>query len=310
MQNRCQTLLKCQTPQHRISSEPVTYLLYTTLSHVYLTDLLNKTHENHVIQQKPLYTHLITNKNRCLMKALCYFTTTVVCFMCVVFVSAQTTNPKYEVGLRVSGLIYQGDLSPSPVGSYKSPTFGIGFFGTRILNKNLSLRANLDFGSLKDADANYSNPEWKQYRNFSFNTTFTELSGHAVYHLKDNYKAHNFNPYVFGGVGISFIKVNRDASAFQNDFTGWQDWVEPGLAEDLATTPPKVLLNLPVGVGFRHNLSNNLILFVEGSYRFLFTDYLDGFSKSADRKWKDHYSNASIGLIYRFGNNSINCPRY
>jgi hypothetical protein len=243
------------------------------------------------------------------MKASSYVTATL-CLISFTFSSAQTTNPKWEAGLKVSGLAYQGDISPSTLGSYKSPTFGIGFFGTRILNRNFSIRANLDFGSLKDADANYSNPAWKQYRNLKFRTTFTELSAHAVYHLKDNYKAHNFNPYLFGGVGISFVKVNRDASGFQNDFADWQDWVEPGLAEDLATTPPKVLLNLPLGVGFRHNLSNNLILFGEGSYRLLFTDYLDGFSKSADSKWKDHYSNVSVGLIYRFGNGGINCPRY
>lgn len=228
----------------------------------------------------------------------------------VSLVHAQIVAPRYEAGFRLSGYMYQGDLSPAAVGSYKNPTLGIGLFATRILNRSFSVRANLDFTHLKDADARYNNPSWKQLRNLNFNTRVTDFSAHLVYNLKSNYSLPRFAPYVFGGVGISLLKVNRDASGFQNDITVWQDWVAPGLAADLATHPPRTIVTLPFGAGARHPLNDNWILFGEASYRFMFTDYLDGFSKVADRKWNDHYANLSVGILYRFSNNSIHCPSY
>jgi len=243
------------------------------------------------------------------MKALLTFLTAGFAFMSTPVI-AQFSMGKYEAGLRISGIIYQGDISPSPVGSYKSPSAGVGIFVSRILNKKFAVRANVDFGTLQDDDAHYSNPEWKQYRNFNFKTTYTDVAAHLIYNLRSSYKQYNFAPYIFGGVGVAFTKINRDASGFQSNYHGWQDWVAPGLAEDLAKTPPRLVLNFPIGIGFRRNISDHLTLFGEGSYRFTFTDYLDGFSKSADPKWRDHFSNISIGIIYRFGNSGIGCPRY
>ena len=47
----------------------------------------------------------------------------------------------------------------------------------------------------------------------------------------------------------------------------------------------------------------------EASYRFTFTDYLDGFSEVANPKKKDYYSSYSVGLIYTLGvKNTLNCP--
>jgi len=226
------------------------------------------------------------------------------------FFSDTRAQSEYEAGFRLSGLVYQGDLSPSPIGTYSNPTFGAGVFVTRIVNKKISVRANLDFGSLTDNDSRYLNPEWKTERNFNFRTRFTEASLHFVYHLHDNYDHRGFNTYIFGGAGLSLLNIQRDASAFNYNYHGWQSWVIPSLAEDLQVALPKTAVILPFGLGFRHPISGNLHLFGEGSYRLMFTDYLDGFSKSADRKWKDHYTNISLGLVYRFGDNGVNCPRY
>jgi hypothetical protein len=48
---------------------------------------------------------------------------------------------------------------------------------------------------------------------------------------------------------------------------------------------------------------------MEGTYRLMRTDYLDGFSKSANPNLKDHYSSITIGAAYKFGNKEkYGCP--
>lgn len=246
------------------------------------------------------------------MKTSSYATIAIFCY-CIFFctnIFAQNNKPGYEIGFRLSGLVYQGDLAPSAIGSYKTPTSGFGIFGTRIFNRFFSIRGNLDYNKLRGNDAAYSTPQWKQERNFSFSATALELSVHLVYDLKNNYSNTKFAPYVFGGAGISFLNIKRDYSAFNPDYPGWQSWVFTGLAEDIQKTPPRSAVIIPVGAGFKYPITQNLGIFGEASYRFMFTDYLDGFSKSADQKWKDHYSNISVGLVYRFINNAIHCPGY
>jgi hypothetical protein len=242
------------------------------------------------------------------MKAL--LSLVVIAFLFISEIKAQFELPKYEFGVRLSGLIYQGDLSPSPLGSIKRPTIGAGFFLTRIINKSISLRTNVDFGSLTDDDSKYSDPVWKPERNLQFKTSFTDLSAHIVYHLKNNYDNNGVIPYFFTGVGVSFINVTRNADSFNYAFHDWQSWVIPGLAKDLQTTPPKSILFIPAGFGFKCSVTPNLSLLGEATFRFMFTDYLDGFSEVAHKERNDHYTNISLGVLYRFGDNSMACPRY
>jgi hypothetical protein len=245
------------------------------------------------------------------MKALTYASAVTFCFISFISaINAQSTLPKYEAGLRLSALAYQGDLSPSVIGSYKTPTLGFGAFVTRNLNRSFSIRANFDYERLRGNDAAYSKPDWRQERNLNFKTTALELTAHVVYHLKSSYSNYGFAPYIFGGAGVSFLNVKRDYSGFNYNFPEWPSWVATGLAEDIQHTTPKISMVLPVGAGFRHPISDKLTLFGEASYRFMFTDYLDGFSKSGDPKDKDHYSNISVGLTWRLGDNGITCPKY
>jgi hypothetical protein len=246
------------------------------------------------------------------MKALSYLFVAMFCVpgFITTALQAQTTFPKYEAGFRLSALAYQGDLSPSFIGSYKTPTLGLGAFITRNITRSISVRANLDYETLRGNDAAYTKPNWRQERNFKFKTTALELSAHLVYNLKSSYKNYGFAPYIFGGAGVSLLNVKRDYAGFNYSFPDWPSWVATGLAEDIQHAPPKSAMIFPVGAGFKHPISQQLVLFGEAAYRFMFTDYLDGFSKSGDPKDKDHYSNISVGLIWRPTNNGINCPRY
>jgi hypothetical protein len=73
------------------------------------------------------------------------------------------------------------------------------------------------------------------------------------------------------------------------------------------------------GAGFRYAITPEISINTEASYRFAsFTDYLDGFRKSANPERDDHYYIASLGLIYSIPQNDRNratkkkstCPAY
>ena len=118
-----------------------------------------------------------------------------------------------------------------------------------------------------------------------------------------------FSPYLFGGVGLNFLKVKRDYSNFNAAFFGDASDIQTGLTADQAKTPPRTLLVIPAGVGVEYYLNPHLSLSAETNFRYMNTDYLDGFSKAADPSKNDYYHSHMLGLIYKFGKKDrLGCP--
>jgi opacity protein-like surface antigen len=220
--------------------------------------------------------------------------------------AAQLDLSKYEVGINIATYIYQGDLTPSAVGSFKTPSLGLGLNVSRLLNNHFSVRFDLSRGALRGDDAAYSNPDWRQQRNFKFRTPLTEASLLLVYAPIGT--DHKLSPYVFGGAGYGFVRIRRDYSNYNAEyFTG--ENIEQGLAIDVAHKLPRAIPVLPVGVGLRYSLSDRWAIKTEAAYRVMSTDYLDGFSQVANADEKDHYHKFSVGLHYSFGKkNNYDCP--
>jgi len=217
---------------------------------------------------------------------------------------------KYEVGVSAGAFIYQGDLTPSDLGSYKTirPVFGIS--GSRILNRAFGLRANLAIGGLRADESKYSHPEYRQQRNFASRSFVAELTVQAVWNpLGRNYEDKGLTPYVFGGVGASYINTTRDWSRLNTDYFAENSDMLAGLAVDVARSTPKFIPVVPVGIGLRYAITPKIAVNAETNYRVTFTDYIDGFSYSANPDKRDHYHSHTIGVIYRFGRkNTLNCP--
>jgi opacity protein-like surface antigen len=210
---------------------------------------------------------------------------------------AQAPEGRFELGVSGGALIYQGDLIPSPAGSYRTlrPMFSV--WGTRYLSNKLSVRASLMRGSLHGDDALFQTPEWRKERALQFSTSLTEVSAIAVWDVSGGRSA--LAPYVFAGVGYTFTSIQRDASHFNRAYFGG-DKVTEGLAVDLARTPPRSLAVVPVGLGVRYAVTDNLSVLAETNYRLSRTDYLDGFSEAGNPQLNDHYQSYSIGVTYRF----------
>jgi hypothetical protein len=223
---------------------------------------------------------------------------------------AQTNIPKFQFGIGAGTFVYQGDLTPSALGSYKTLRPAINLFASKFLSSSFALRGNLAFGVLRGNDAMYDHPEFRQERNFNFRSPIIELSGLAEWNiLGRNYASRGLVPYLFAGAGISFLRIRRDYTNFNPDYFPSTYEIITGLSADAQHSTPGVLLVMPVGAGLRYYFSDRIGIGAETSYRIMSNDYLDGFSQSANPAKGDHYQTHTVGLVYRIGKkNTLDCP--
>ena len=215
--------------------------------------------------------------------------------------NAQSYGGEWGIGLGAS--IYQGDLSPYWYGAYNRPGFTFQFAAQKNLLPGLAIRGNFAHGSISDNEDSYTSGVHMQ-RNFSFNARYSEFSALLVINPMFNYgeeEAGNLRPYFFGGAGVALTRIQRDFSRFNWNFPYWQAWVRPGLRTDSMTKLPTSITTFPVGVGLRYQIGDNIALFGEATKRITSTEYLDGFSKSANRKERDGFSSIVFGLSFRLG---------
>jgi Domain of unknown function (DUF6089) len=224
-------------------------------------------------------------------------------------VNAQKKSSKYEVGLGAGVFVYQGDLTPSRFGSFKTMRPGLVLHGSRKLNSTLAVRLNLSLASIMGNDAKYNTPAYRQQRNFNFRSPLIEFSPQLVWNpLGWDDVGKKISPYAFGGAALSILHIKRDWSNFNAAYFESELSVLSGLAIDAAHRTPRVTAAIPVGAGMRYSISPQIVLNAEAGYRILFTDYLDGFSRAANPSLKDHYYSITVGAIYRFGKkNSWDC---
>lgn len=224
---------------------------------------------------------------------------------------AQLSNPRYEWGINLGFLVYQGDLTPKRFGSFETQKFSLGLHVSRLFSHYFSVRANLLFGTLKGDESKYDNPEYRKQRNFAFTSPVTELSAQLVWNtMGRNYITRGFSPYIFAGAGFALLHIKPDASNINTIYFDPEvSEVWAGLAADSAHALPRVLPVIPVGAGVKYFFSQRLALNAEASYRLAYTDYIDGFSQSVNPQRNDHYLNYSIGLVYRTGKkDQLACP--
>ena len=225
---------------------------------------------------------------------------------------AQKEERKWQAGINGGLMIYQGDLTPSPLGSYKTAKPAFGVYVSRILNPYFAIRANAAFGSLRGDEARYSNPSWRKLRSLNFSTPVTEITGLLVWNPfgnNNNELGMRLTPYLMGGAGAAFLNISRDYSKMDSVAFPSSSKQRQGLGLDSIHSLPRSLFVLPLGAGVAYYLSPNFSLTFETMFRYTFTDYLDGFSHAADPNQKDFYHSHTIGLIYRFGKkNQLDCP--
>jgi opacity protein-like surface antigen len=225
--------------------------------------------------------------------------------------SAQLVFPaKYEVGLNVGLYVYQGDLVPSILGSFRTARPGVGIYLGRTISPSFSLGAAFNVSSLEGDDALYDKPEFRKHRAFRFKSSLKELSLQAKYNLTGFFAYQpRLQPYIFAGIGVAVFNTEMDYSRLDRNYFSETSSTVVGLATDIVKPAKKTKPVLPLGVGLRYDLSSNFTLNMETAYRLTNTDYIDGFSLSANPKLNDHYLSQTVGVSYKFGRKSkYDCP--
>ncbi len=230
----------------------------------------------------------------------------------IVQTKAQQGNYHFEAGINAGTLIYQGDLVESYLGSFKGAKPMLQLWVSKPFSPYFSWRANITKGNISADESQFANPAWKQVRNFAFSSSVAEFSGMVQYNVYgdnggDTY--HLFTPYVMAGAGISFLNIKRDWSRLNTAAVDPKSSTIIGLGIDTLHSLPKVLPVIPVGLGVRWAVARNININAEATSRLSFSDYIDGFSYSANPKAKDGYYSLSLGVSFVLGGDGVRCPR-
>jgi hypothetical protein len=183
-----------------------------------------------------------------------------------------------ELGLSVGGMYYLGDLNP--FGNFKltHPT------GTVFLRQNYSNRLNgrysVTYGQVSGADS-LSKVPYNRNRNLSFKSDIVEVS--AILEINflpfkpGDKKKFYASPYLMMGIGL--FKMNPKAN-YNDRWFELQPLGTEGEGSPLNNHSKYHLTQLciPVGIGFKGNLTERLVLGFEYCIRKTFTDYLDDVS--------------------------------
>lgn len=227
---------------------------------------------------------------------------------------AQSGLAKYEWGLNLGAYVYQGDLAPGSFGSLKTIRPGIGISFARIISSSFSLRANLNVASLRGDETKYDYPDYRKNRAFKFTNSVKELTLMGKWNVLGSMQYETkFEPYLFAGVGVGFLNVTRDFSQFNAAFFNDAGLIQEGITQDLAERTRRTIVEVPVGVGLRYNISSSIALNLETTYRITESDYIDGFSYAVNPFKNDQYYSQTIGVSFKLGNNNKNtnklgCP--
>ena len=202
----------------------------------------------------------------------------------LMFVPAQTDEEyRMEIGAGVGLVAYEGDFNGSVLSNMQ---FGGSVVLRRVLNPYMGLKMSAMYGKLtggsKDVKTYYpdfvNNP-------YSFSNTLIDASVTYEYNFwpygtgRDYRGAKRFTPFIFGGLGTTFV-----TGGGKNVFTA----------------------NVPLGLGVKYKIGPRLNLGLEWAVHFSMSDKLDGvkdpygIESSGLFKNTDCYSALQLTLTYSF----------
>src|SRR2546428_7362727 len=180
---------------------------------------------------------------------------------------------KYEIGIFGGMSGYKGDINQFDYFKFTDPAFGLIFRNN--FNPRNVLKIALTHGEVRGSDSQSGVMDQMQ-RNLQFSSIINEVSAQYEFNFfKYNPFAdgEKFTPYLFTGLSV----FNYDPKA--EDGVRLQPLGTEG--QGLSGNPGKYSLTqfaVPVGIGFKANLSGQFNIFSELGYRYTFTDYIDDVS--------------------------------
>jgi len=193
----------------------------------------------------------------------------------VLFIPVGSIAQQLHLTVRGGFSGYQGDLQSKRI-SLNQSNFSFGLGLKYDLNPHWSVRTEFNMGKIEADDK--KNEPILQLRNLSFQSKIVEGNLLLEYSLFD-LSQRNFTPYVFAGLGVFHF------NPYAYDSLGNKIFLKPLSTEGqgLAQYPDRkeyklTQMAIPMGIGFRYRVADNITLGYELGMRKTFTDYLDDVS--------------------------------
>lgn len=190
------------------------------------------------------------------------------------------------LGINISSMNYFGDLTPqarifSTDLRFSRPNIGATYM--RRIGPRYALRGSFAWGRLSGDDFTSQKTEgdaqYRYTRNLHFRNDIKELSIVSSVDLlenKGNYlRRVDITPYIFGGIAVFHHNPKAKGPVGTPDEDKWVA-LAPLQTENKKYN--NIQLSIPMGVGVRYRLNDDLDLSFEIGYRYCFTDYLDDVS--------------------------------
>lgn len=189
----------------------------------------------------------------------------------------------WDFGVNASAANYLGDIGGKEgtrrdfVADMKlaKTRWNFGGFARYKWKPKVSVKLALDYIRLEGDDALSTNPG-RRFRNFNFRNDIYDLGLTGEYFFYENndlgntYRYRNgFRAYVFAGVGAFYTNPKTN---FRGEWIALQPLATEGVHYR------KVVMNIPMGVGFYFTFNKQNRLGFEINYRKTFTDYIDDIS--------------------------------
>lgn len=233
------------------------------------------------------------------MKKTCY----TLCLFLLLLPLWLSAQHKWEGTLFVGGANYQGDLVPTIPPYLKETNLSVGIMTRYFLHPQWAMRLGATYGQLSGTDANFDDHYFRDKRRFSFESQIMEASlllewepfGNWRYKDKDSLKFHKIiSPYIFSGGAFAMSDPKVKFADYHNGEA------PPDIQIDRAIKYPQQTFAIPMGVGFKIDVSRKVAFGLEAGTRLTFTDYIDGVSESANPKERDWYAFGGVTMTIRF----------
>jgi hypothetical protein len=179
-----------------------------------------------------------------------------------------------HVGIFGGAAAYNGDLTEK-IFPKKVTNGAIGITLNYELNEHIMLRGGFTYAIVGGADRFSDKPD-NVMRNLAFETRLFEFSAVGEYNLLD-IELTRYTPYAFAGLAVFKFDpyaydLNKNQVFLKPLSTEGQGI--PGYIKEYKLTQ----LAIPVGIGVKFAITDNLRIGLEGGLRKTFTDYLDDVS--------------------------------
>lgn len=209
----------------------------------------------------------------------------------------------WEGGCYAGTAVYQGDLVPSLMGSFKDAAPVGGITAGYYFKHGIGLSTTIAVGGLRGDDAQWSRPEWRRQRRFSFKTGFGEWSLVATYdclaRLRERKNKIKWGLVMMAGGGVVYTNPSRDVSGLDSVAFSPGDAAVSGLKQDMDRSPATWTGLLILGGGIRYYVNKRTAVYTEVRLHCGSSDRMDGFRNAVSSSRPDGYMTYTVGYSVR-----------